>query len=481
MKKLLYIIIVSIAVLPFNSCKKELTENNQSQVDPKNFFKTDNDAIQGVNGAYYWLVGEYPQRLFQQELWSYLDEECDATWATYAGNGEYNLTPSNFGYAQTMWNGCYRGVNTACEVIDRVPQSGSSPVKEQVVAEARFLKSLYYYYLSGIFRDVPIITENNYNKIEETRSLHRTPAVDVRKMMIEDLNKAIAVLPVKYTNPADKGRATKGAAQTLLTKVYLWNKDWTNALTTAKAITGYNLLNNYADVFSANNEFNDESIFEINFVKDLLNSYQHGFYSPDASVGVAPFNSKPWYRLYVPYESFANSFTANDDRKQSIIATGYNGQAFKPDAAQKIDVWYGPKWWRLDADERNSGLDIYVFRYADVLLMVAEAANETGDLNTAYNAINQVRRRAKLSELSGLTQDQLRLAIRQERSWELVGEGHRKFDLVRWGVWAETAKAATATQLPVRSVSYQKKYEYLPIPAGETSKNPNLLPQNEGY
>jgi hypothetical protein len=462
------------------SCKKALTENPEGFINPEQFYKTDDDAIQAVNGAYFWLIGTYPQRLYQQELWSYLDEECDNV-RQKSVSGQLDVSATNFGYAQTMWNGAYRGVTTACQAIDRIPKSGKSELKDRSVAEAQFLKSLFYYYLTGIFRDAPMVTENNYGDVEQVRKLPRSSADEIRKMMIADLTAAINVLPEKYTNLTDKGRATKGAAQTLLTKVYLWNKDWKNAAITAKSITGYKLMPTYAEMFSSENEFNEESIFEIDFKTDMLNSYQHAFYSPNKIVDVAPFKDKSWYGSYVPFKAFASSYASNDDRKSSVIATAYNGTPFKPEEAQKVDVWFGPKWWRLDVAERNSGLDIYVFRYADVLLMLAEAANEDNDLQTALDAINKVRERAKLDPLQNIGKDELRKAIQQERSWELVGEGHRKFDLVRWGIWLETVKAATSEEIPLRSNSYQKKYEYLPIPAGEIQKNPNLAPQNEGY
>lgn len=275
MKKHLYIIVLLSTIILFGACQKALIEEPKSFLSPDQFFKSDEDAKQGVNGAYFWLVGAHPQRLFQQELWSYLDEECDNILSKTV-RGALNISPVNPGdYTQTMWNGCYRGVYTASQVIDKVAKSGTSPIKDRSVAEARFLRALYYYYLTGIFRDVPLVTDKNYLAIEETRKLPRTPAADVRKLMIEDLNAAIAVLPLKYSDAGDKGRATKGAAQTLLTKVYLWNKDWKNAATTAKTVQGYRLLANYADVFKSDNEFNDESIFEIDFKTDLLNSYQH--------------------------------------------------------------------------------------------------------------------------------------------------------------------------------------------------------------
>ncbi|ARS40363.1 hypothetical protein CA265_12130 [Sphingobacteriaceae bacterium GW460-11-11-14-LB5] len=475
----IFAVFMTIALMFGTSCKKELTEDPKAFVSPENFFKTDADAVMAVNGAYFWLVGTHPQRLFQQELWSYLDEDCDAIF-TWGNKGALNLTPINGGYASTIWNGLYRGIQTSSQVIDRVSKSGSSPIKDRAVAEARFLRALYYYYVTGVFRDGPLVDEVNYLDNGTAAKLPRTPADKIRDFMIKDLEAAIKVLPDSY-EAANKGRATKAAAQTLLTKVFLWKKNWTAALTTAQAVTGRVLLPEYKDVFTEANEFNNESIFEIDFQKDNLNSYQHAFYSPQKKVGVSPFSEKPWYGGYVPLNSFVDGFEAGDKRKDLEIATGYMGKNFIPDPENGVSVWFGPKWWRLDAGERNSGLNIIIFRYADVLLMEAEAANEAGDQATAFTAINKVRARAGLSALNGLTQELLRAAIMKERGIELCGEGHRKLDLVRWGLWLKTAKAAQAIQSKVRADSYQAQYEYLPVPAVEVEKNPALAPQNQGY
>ncbi|WP_160292146.1 RagB/SusD family nutrient uptake outer membrane protein [Pedobacter lusitanus] len=479
MKKVLYIA-VSLVLFGITGCKKQLTEEPKTFIAPEQFFKTDQDAVQGVNGVYFWLVGEYPQRLFQQDLWQILDEDCDAI--RRPNSGALNLSANNSGSSLIVYGGFYKGIYNASQCIDKIPKSGTSDLKKRTEGEARFLRALFYYYVTGLFGDAPLITESNYSNTETVKSLPRSPVAEIRKLMISDLTSAIASLPDTYA-AADKGRATKGAAQTLLTKVYLWNKDWVNAKNTAQAIKNsgtYTLLPEYADVFSANNEFNKESIFEIDFQKDLLNSYQHGFYSPDSRVGVEPFSKKPWYRSYVPYQSFANSFAPEDKRKAAQIATGYNGTAFATDAANKVSVWFGPKWWRLDADERNSGLDIYVFRYADVLLMLAEAANESGDSQTALSAINEVRQRAGIAPLAGLSQDALRTQLYQERGWELCGEGHRRLDLQRWGKLIESAKSASKAEEPVLSNSYQTFYNLLPVPASEIQKNPALT-QNPGY
>ncbi|HEY9258058.1 RagB/SusD family nutrient uptake outer membrane protein [Chitinophaga sp.] len=476
------IFLIAIAFATFTSCKKSLTEEPKSFLSPDQFFKSDQDAIQGANGVYYWLVGSYPNRLFQQELWSVLDENCDVIRTPHPG--PLNITAGTPGSAPVMYGGLYKGIYAANLVIDKVTKSPSisAATKTRVLGEAKFLRALFYYYLTGLFGDAVLYNENNYADIDQSKTFPRTAVADIRKQMIADLTEAAAGLPATYQS-SDNGRATSGAALALLTKVYLWTKDYTKAEETAMKIKTsgvYILLPNYADVFTADNEFNRESIFEIDFQTDLLNSYQHAFYSPNNTVGVAPFVDKPWYRSYVPYHSFSNSFDPKDKRKASLIATSYNGTAFKTDATNKVDVWFGPKWWRLDAGERNSGLDIYLLRYADVLLMLAEAANENGHTGVAEDALNEVRTRAGLDDVSGLSQAQFRNQIYQERAWELVGEGHRRLDLIRWGKYPQAAVTASATEEPELSASYKPYYVLLPIPATEVAKNP-ALGQNTGY
>lgn len=477
---IVFAIALVMAVLG-SSCKKQLEEVPKNFLTPDQFFQSDQDAIQGVNGAYTCLIRQGPIYMYQQFLWQFLDEACDAL--RLPNSPAVTLSVAPWSYANNFWSGYYKGIYTTSQIIDKVPRSGSSVLKDRSVGEARFLRALFYYYATCTFGDVPLVTERNYSDLATASSLARTSADSVRAFMIDDLLKAIAVLPDTYSSGSDKGRATKGAAQTLLVKTYLWRKDWAKAEQVAQDIEAshtYKLLPEYADVFKENNEFNQESIFEINFEPNLLPSFQADYYEPNNTVGVAPFSTNVWFRIYVPFQSFANSFEPGDKRKDVEIATGYNGQAFTPDVTNRVSLWFGPKWWRLSATRKNSGLDIYHFRYADVLLMLAEAANELGHTSIAEDAINEVRERAGLPDLSGLSKDDFRTALQKERGVELCGEGHRRFDLVRWGIWYEATKAAALPEEPVLANSLQPYMDLLPIPQAEISLNPHLT-QNPGW
>ncbi|HSC37413.1 MAG TPA: RagB/SusD family nutrient uptake outer membrane protein, partial [Chitinophagaceae bacterium] len=332
--------------------------------------------------------------------------------------------------------------------------------------------------------DAAYYDETNYS-LSETTGLGRIAASDIRKKLIVSLLDAEAKLPAKYSSANDLGRATKGAAQTLLVKLYLWEKQWDLAQKEAQAIVDgkvYTLMTNYADIFLEANEFNTEMIFEVDFESVLNGNDHHTWYEPQKQVGIAPFNGRSWYGNYVPYTTFSNSFDNADKRKALIIATSYNGTAFKIDPVEKIPAWFGSKFWRLTyPSDTDGGMDAYVFRFADVLLMLAEAANENNDPTKALSAVNLLRPREGLPNFTtNMTQQDMRDYIFAERARELVGEGHRRLDLIRWGKLVSAVKTAAATEEPVVAANIQAYHVRYPIPAPEVQKDP-ALGQNTGY
>ena len=290
------IFILLITILFFTtSCNKELVENPKNRITTDNFFSNDTEAILGVNGVYSWLA---TAGAFKSSLWRSLDEGTDVIRTRTLGTDPvvtYTLTGFSPGYTEAIWTTMYRGINDANLVIDKVNKSAgvTQPIKTRVLAEAKFLRALYYYYLTGLFGDAVYYDESNYS-ITATQNLARIPADDIRNKMITSLLQAEPDLPAKFTG-ADIGRATKGAVQTLLTKYYLWQKKWDLAQKKAQEIIDskvYTLSANYADVFAENNEFGPEMIFEVDF-EPILNGQDHqAWYEPNKQVGVAPFSGR---------------------------------------------------------------------------------------------------------------------------------------------------------------------------------------------
>jgi hypothetical protein len=326
----------------------------------------------------------------------------------------------------------------------------------------------------------------------------RAPTADVYALILSDLQQAVAGLPKSYGG-GDIGRATSGAAQALLAKVYLTRQDWANAARTAGELidsSRYTLLPNWKDNFKiATKIINSESIFEINYDATLdpnggsvhtLFSLPSGFPGGDA------------YGLMTVAPSLVALFDSAADKR------GYGGTFIASpylDALGVTVTWsdpppnYGPAFNKyLDESEfqnmhtrawQAQSNDWIVLRYADVLLMYAEAVNEGGAATgmTAEQALNAVRTRAGISAVSGLSQTAFRDAVRLERRREFVFEGQRWFDLVRWGILDAAIRAKTTelqTIAPGETSVHGVKSNLMPIPQSERDINPNLT-QNPGW
>jgi hypothetical protein len=306
----------------------------------------------------------------------------------------------------------------------------------------------------------------------------RTPAGQVYSRIVEDLIAAQNALPVSYP-ASEKGRATKGAAQSLLAKVYLTQGEWSLAAEKAKEVMDaktYDLWENYADVFNIANENGKEDIFSIQFRGGGIGegSLYSEFWAPQ-SAGLTPLGGQG---DIAAEPLFYESFRADDDRRRVTFLTQYTNPRTGQTVSYPSAGLRQPACWKyFDATSTgwNQNNNNWPFlRFADVLLMYAEAVNEvTGPSADAYAAINRVRKRAKLPDLTaGLSQQAFRDSVLEERSYELSFEGHRWFDLVRRGRLVETMQALGK---PVT-----QKHTLYPIPATQIILNP-ALKQNPGY
>lgn len=490
--KSFYTIIIAAIVL--SGCGKDLNEAPKSSISPDQFFKTDAQCIQAVNGVYSGL----PELFGQEDLWKSIEEGTDLVMylPTNDGNQEYTLTAAAPGNISAVWRKCYNAITNANLVISRVGRATiTESLKNRIIGEALYLRALHYYILTNSFGAVPVwIDELDVNVVS---MLPRTPAADVRKQIKDDLLQAADKLPPSYA-ASDVGRATKGAAQALLAKVCLLDKDWPNAEKYAQQVVDgkqYTLVP-FADLFDINNRFknNKESIFEIQFKRDNATNtnvkvnYYYTWFMPLKDANNKTYAGVDFgttvlrgYDNFYPSEVFLNMFEAGDKRKDVTVATSYNGQPFtrflKPGRP-----WFGAKFWDLQANDRNSGKDLYFQRYADVLLILAEALNEQGRSADALTWINKVRLEhgGLTTPLSGLSQDQVKQQLMKERAVEFAGEFHRKWDLGRWGKLVDAVKSV-AVDNPKGAANIKPEYALFPIPDAEIIKNPNLKPQNEGY
>ncbi|HWV75607.1 MAG TPA: RagB/SusD family nutrient uptake outer membrane protein [Pseudosphingobacterium sp.] len=473
-------------------CEKALEEDAKTFIAPDNFFTNGEQCTQAVNGIYGSLHAIYGA----PEFWRIVDLGTDLSYTEDANNlvpQEYTFGSGNTGTGG-VWSTAYTAIKNANMVVARVSQA---PIDEQLrgrlVGEAKFLRALYYFILTNFWGDVPLWTDElDVNAISQ---LARTPLTEVRAQIIRDLSEAAEALPMSY-GANDVGRATKGAALALLAKVYLYNEDWTRAQQTALQVVQsgqYSLLSNYADVFDVRNRFknNAESIFEVQFLRDAATStnikthQQASYYMPARDPGKSTYAGVDFGSYVIdgwsvcrPTLKLVEMFEPNDQRRDIVLGYGYNGQPFTK--WPRLDhPWFGPKFWDLDANAQASGKNLYVLRYVDVLLILAEAYNEEGNTPESIKWLNEVRKRAQLNELANQSQEGLREEIMKERGIEFAGEFQRRWDLVRWGKLVEAVKSV-ADDNPIGAANIKPFHNYYPISAEEIIKNPNLT-QNTGY
>jgi starch-binding outer membrane protein, SusD/RagB family len=471
-----------VFILVANSCTKDLNQEPH-QIYYDNYYQTEDDALAAVN-AVYDVLGAVNQ--YSSYLWLIQDvgsDDCNARVTLNDPNlhdiNNYSIKTNN-NYLGEIWHGSYLGISRANIVLDKVPAiSMDTAVKARILGEARFLRALNYFNLVRLFGDVPLMTAPvSANLTPEEIYPSRAAAVKVYGQIIEDLNIAASKLPEAYTNPNDKGRATRGAALGILSKVYLTLKQWDNAYSAALLVIEsgkYSLHPDYAGSFKEANKNGIESVFEVQFYRKVTTENSQMVISGLPSI---PGLFTAGVEIMLPTQDLLNSFDTNDYRMDVTFFDSYWQYTFDP------HIW---KYWDQLAYKPSatsaSGADFMVMRYSEVLLIYAEALNEAmgGPTTEAYWAINRVRERARngdpqaLPDLSGLSQEAFRQAVWLERRHEFVSEGQRWFDLVRTGTLIENVKRAKGDK------SNPAAFNYLfPIPQRELDNNMNLT-QNPGY
>ena len=474
--KTYYIILIAIACsLP--ACNL-LEEEPEHLLVTDGFYQTEGDAVAAVNSIYNRLY----TRTYERSMQLMVDLPTDDYKNGQGMNNPFLLdleylrvTPENQFVAQ-IWEDHYDGINRANTVINRVPDiEMSAELQARLIAEAQFLRALFYFNLVRFYGDVPLITADTRELGE--LNVARTPADQIYAQIESDLVQAAEVLPVDPPN-GESGRATRGAARVLLGKMYLTRQDWANASQTLGEVIngdyGYALLDNFADNWDMGTENGSESIFSAQFMQDPGNGNI-------LMRSTCPRSRVPGligWEADIPTQEVYDLFEDDDERKAATFYTSYEQDGTLYEFPLPLFYKY------FDPTQANatsqSNANVHILRYADVLLMYAEALNEQGGPTAeAYEALNQVRRRAFNStdrDLAGLDQVAFREAVYLERRMELVMETHRWFDLVRTGRFVEVMQ----THNENGGTNVQPHNVLMPIPQRELDTNPKLV-QNEGY
>lgn len=463
-----------ILALASSACQDDfLALSPISSANVDKFYQTPADFQTAILGAYSTLQtgGMYGNWfLFSEERSDNTEQEDYAgTTQVYGDFDTFTLLSTN-SFISDAWNAHYRLINQCNTVLSRIPSVSFSDAtqKDQLIGEAKFLRALAYFNLVRVYGDGPLVTTAISGA--DAYQVNRSPVADIYTQIGADLTDASAKLPVSYTG-ASIGRATKGAAATLLGKVYLTQKQYDKAAQTLKTVIDagtYSLLPTYASVFLDANAQNKESIFEVAYKASSQgegSNYATNFSPKRGAVYVTGQGSGQGYNR--PTQNMIAAYESGDLRKSvSLSETWTDGKQVYNDPYVKKQ-FITPLATAYDGDG-----NWIVLRYADVLLMYAEALNEQGQTSQALPFLNQVRTRAGLTERTGLSQADARLALEQERRVELAFEGHRWFDLVRTGR-ALTVMKATGKTVSERDLLF-------PIPQQQIDINP-LLKQNTGY
>lgn len=513
-------IVLPITLL-INGCEKKLNQINPNQQTNASFWITAKDALSGVNATYSTLIedGTYMRMTPALSDARGDDVHSNSPWPVLGNMGRFSLGTGDSGGYGWAFGDYYEGVNRANQVLANVPAINmDNDLKNRILGQAYFLRGLYFFHLVNFFGSValPISPAKTPNDFFVKQSTPQEGWAQV----IADFSKASSLLPVSYNSitgidKGDVGRATKGAAMSYLGKAYLFNKKFDSAAIQFKAVIDlnvYSLVLNYADNFKENTRNNSESIFEVQFSRNVGGSDASWGGEPqpgwgktegravtygargfgftdiqptlsslaefqiektvsggdDPRLDVTMFHNKPGLMLYGKLFSqvYANS---PNDLNDVFCAKYENGGGAYPDEFSLI--------WRSAINQR-------LMRYADVLLMYAECLNELAQTAQSYPYIQQVRSRVGLADLAtvkpNMTQQQMRDQLAHERYLEFSFEGKRFDDIRRWGWLQNPLKLADLKVRDPEFNNYVPGRELYPIPQSEIDNNPGFK-QNLSY
>lgn len=531
---ILTIILAAVMIIPVSCDKSVLDQPNPNEIPTLGFWRNETDARLAVNGMYHPFTGTFHWgrithvgALLRTDAMNIIPNGANTALSTLEGS------PGLARWAEEPYQESYKVVFRANSILENVSATNvaDDDARNEILGQAYFFRAFTYFYLTNSYGNVPLVAKTPDVTNDDELFPSQTGVEAIWELIISDLTEAESLLPDAWA-AEELGRPTKWSATALKGKSLLYRSGLLNSNEYSAAATAFMSVVNsgnfsllpleqYSENFTQVNENNAESIFELqyhpigngNFVwgQDIPNAGTQGNfvieYAPPTQSPDAGHIINPWVK---------NIFEANGDegRRNATLAYDYAGSTvnagipFVEGMAGDIDVVNA----LVDASTANEGLepiftrkysglelpvggtgflgDDYgpnwrIIRYSDVLLMLAESLNESGQTAMAETYLNMVRNRAEIAELNGLSQADMRQAIIDERVMELTGEGHRFFDLVRWNLAETYLGANSAHEGPhPKSISggtfTSNRDEVIWIPRSEILANPNLV-QNQGY
>ena len=481
--------LIAIALLgfSFSSCSDFLEQNPQTDLSENDFYKTADDILSAVNGVYsslqegdiygnWYVFGEIPSDNTRNQL--------SGSVTTQNEFDQFYIDTQNSMIAN-FWKAAYKVINRTNTVLGRIDGIEiNTELANRYKLECKFIRDLMYFNLVRVYGDVPLVLKEI--SISESYDILREPKENVYNQIIADLKEA-QDLPVSYST-AEDGRATQGAAKALLANVYMTLHKYAEAETILAEIINsgrYSLLENtpgslnidgYKNVFSPVNHNSKEGIFEIQFLKGGYgegSNYANNFAPENSGTNVVAVGGTGGNNI--PEMDIYNAYEEGDLRRDFSMSLGYYDN-------RKNNEWvesrYVCKFMDVPYQNNDASNNYPVIRYADVILMYAEALNQNGKTAEACKYLNMTRRRGfgyqttETSPVDLQTTDkaQFALMVEQERRVELAFENHRWFDLIRTGRAVEVMRS--------KGFSLNETNLICPIPQKQIDVNPKLT-QND--
>ncbi len=466
------------------ACKDFLEVKPQGELTP-DYLSIDPEASEGIVTAIYNKMLDWNIHSFSWiGITSIASDDADkGSDPGDSGSDKNELDGFTFsatsGSFNDIWQGNYQGIARANQALTYLPNlTIDEATKTRLVGESSFLRAYFYFNLVRTFGGVPLITKvpDPTSEADLAAGRKRASATEIYALIEADLTTAVANLPEKGNTPA--GRATKGAAQALLAKVSMYQKKWDKVLELTNTIIAggkYSLVEDYSTIWREVGENNAESIFEVQAQGTTPNK---GINNYSTTQGV---RGQWGWGFNTPSADLEKAYEAGDKRKDATFMYPgevlWDGQRVSPTAPNRA---YNQKAYVSRVAETYNGNDtetnknMRILRFAEVLLMNAEAANELGQPANALISLNKVRVRAGLAALTTLPQTELRMKIWNERRVELAFEHDRMFDLRRQG--------RAGTVLRALGLPYvDGKHDLFPIPQVQIDLSGKALTQNPGY
>jgi hypothetical protein len=496
------IILPFLVLFIFSGCESYLDQVNPNKITTETFFQTESDFTQALAATYTPLRnpngGYYNVRSI--EIRNYRGDDVVVRNDTEDQYQTYLFINSpNNDYVARLFEECYSAIYRANLLLEEIESSElSADFVNEVTGEALFLRGINYFFLAKEFKDVPLrLTASQAN---EDFPLAKSSQAEVFAQVESDLTKASQLLPLEALN---QGRATKGAALAYLGKLYIYMENWDKAISTLEPLTkspyNYSLVDDYAKNFDLETEYNSESIFEVTYEKVGAATSRWGEETSNTMM------TNPINRIFACGDlggwdicncspKMLDIFTSEldkdgnyDIRARAGLAWNYPGCIYylKPFtegvSSSNQSKIYVRKYTYANYFEKEivpeSELNVRAYRYANVLLFLAEAELNTNDKTKAIEYVNQIRERANLSLLeNSASTDEVMADIIKQRAIEFFCEGERFYDLRRWGLLETEISNSTEE----RAANFQSKYSYFPIPSKEIQTNP-LCTQAEGW